>query len=71
MLEVSHLGYIKTIVTNPSHGTLGKINENTGLVSYTPDKDFSGNDSFSFKMNDGKTDSNNIAIVNIRVSGLQ
>ena len=59
------------IVTNPSHGTLGKINENTGDVTYTPDQGFQGDDSFTFKVNDRKVDSNDIATVKIRINGLQ
>ena len=54
------------IVTTPSHGTLGNINQVTGIVTYTPNQDFTGDDSFSFKVNDGKIDSNK-ATVNIRV----
>ena len=55
------------IVTNPSHGTLGNIDQNTGIVTYTPNPNFTGDDSFTFKVNDGKTDSSNTATVNIRV----
>jgi hypothetical protein len=54
------------IVTTPSHGTLGNINQVTGIVRYTPNQYFTGDDGFSFKVNDGKIDSNK-AIVNIRV----
>jgi DNA-binding beta-propeller fold protein YncE len=45
------------IVTNLDHGTLGHINQDTNTVIYTPDQDFIGVDRFTFKMNDGKTDS--------------
>jgi hypothetical protein len=57
------------IVTNPSHGTLGDINQATGVVTYTPNQGFTGDDSFTFKINDGKADSSNIGTVNIRVGG--
>ena len=53
-----------TLVTQPAHGTL------TGTAtsrSYTPNADFSGSDSFSFKANDGALDSNT-ATININVS---
>ena len=30
------------IVTNPSHGTLGNIDQNTGIVTYTPNPNFTG-----------------------------
>jgi tetratricopeptide (TPR) repeat protein len=56
------------IVTNPSHGTLTGINQQTGVVTYIPDQDFTGDDSFTFKVNDGKADSSNTGIVNIRVN---
>jgi len=54
------------VVTTPSHGTLGNINQVTGIVTYMPNRDFTGGDSFTFKVNDGKIDSNK-ATVNIRV----
>jgi hypothetical protein len=55
------------IVTIPSHGTLGNINQVSGVITYTPNRDFAGDDSFTYKVNDGKIDSNNIALVKIRV----
>jgi hypothetical protein len=54
------------IVSQPSHGILGRINQ--GVVTYTPNQGFTGNDSFTFKLYDGKTESINTATVNIRVS---
>jgi cellulose biosynthesis protein BcsQ len=51
-LDGDSLTYI--IVTNPSHGSLG------GTVPdliYTPDINYNGADSFSFRANDGTTDS--------------
>jgi hypothetical protein len=47
-----------TIVKRPLHGTLNDINQNTGVVTYSPKTNFTGNDSFQFKVNDGKIDSN-------------
>ncbi len=47
------------IVTNPSHGKLSGTAPN---VSYTPNPDFSGTDSFTFKVNDEKADSNTATI---------
>ena len=52
-------------VSDPSHGTLSNFEPNTGKVTYTP-KDYAGDNSFTFKANDGKVDSN-IAKVNITV----
>jgi len=51
------------IVTNPSHGKLSGTAPN---LSYTPDPDFSGTDSFTFKVNDKTTDSD-VANVSITV----
>ena len=47
------------IVTNPSHGKLSGTVPN---VSYTPNADFSGTDSFTFKVNDKTADSNTATI---------
>lgn len=51
-LEGSPLIY--TIVAQPVHGTLGGSPPN---VTYTPEANYSGPDSFSFKVNDGNADS--------------
>lgn len=53
---------VYSIVSPPTHGTV-EISEN--LAIYTPDPDFSGEDSFTYIANDG-TDSN-IATVSLRV----
>ncbi len=47
-----------SIVFQPSNGVLSDINQNTGVVTYTPNTDFASSDNFMFKVNDGKTDSN-------------
>jgi len=52
-----------TIVSNPSNGTLTGTAPN---LTYTPNPNFSGSDAFTFKVNDGTTDSN-IATVTITV----
>jgi VCBS repeat-containing protein len=41
-----------TITTPPQFGTLGAINQATGAVTYTPDPDFNGTDSFAFTVTD-------------------
>jgi VCBS repeat-containing protein len=51
------------IVTPPTHGTLSGT---APAVTYTPDANYFGNDSFRFKVNDGLVDSN-IATVDIMV----
>lgn len=45
------------IDTVPSSGILSNFDSNTGDVTYTPDADFSGFDSFTFTVNDGTFDS--------------
>jgi len=51
------------------HGTLTSINQDTGNVTYTPNQGFTGIDSFTFKINDGKVGSTNVGTVNIKVNG--
>lgn len=60
------------IVTSPSHGTLQGVGTNNVVLNgnkviYAPAKDFVGQDSFTFKVNDGTLDSNT-ATVSISVS---
>jgi cellulose biosynthesis protein BcsQ len=43
-----------TVVQSPSHGELSGT---APTLAYKPDKNYNGPDSFSFKVNDGKTDS--------------
>ncbi|MDP9349978.1 MAG: Ig-like domain-containing protein, partial [Chloroflexota bacterium] len=52
-----------TVVTQPTHGKLSGTAPN---LTYTPDSDYSGSDSFTYKANDGTEDSN-IATVSIIV----
>ena len=44
-----------TIVTPPAHGA---VIINGAIVTYTPSLNYNGQDSFTFKVNDGTTDSN-------------
>ncbi|MEY8747699.1 Ig-like domain-containing protein [Bacillales bacterium AN1005] len=46
-----------SLVENGSKGTAVITNEQTGAFSYTPSKDANGADSFTFKVNDGNSDS--------------
>ncbi|SFV71356.1 Chitinase [hydrothermal vent metagenome] len=59
--EGSLLTYI--VVDNPSHGVLSGT---APSLTYTPTTDYNGNDSFTFKVNDGLVDSEIVA-VNINV----
>lgn len=55
-----------TVVTSPTHGQVNITNAATGDFNYYPDADYVGADSFTFRVNDGVTDSN-IATVNLNV----
>jgi hypothetical protein len=46
------------IVSQPKHGKLGNVDQAAGKVTYTSNPDYTGNDSFTFKVNNGKIDSN-------------
>ncbi|MBN9524364.1 tandem-95 repeat protein, partial [bacterium] len=56
------------VVANPANGTL-TVNPATGAFTYTPNANFAGTDSFTFKANDGSADSN-VATVSITVRPL-
>lgn len=55
-LDGTSLTYI--IVSEPVNGVLGSLNASAGTVTYTPNLNFNGSDSFTFKVNDGTVDSN-------------
>lgn len=55
-----------SIVDEPENGTLSGFDSDTGEVTYTPDLNYNGDDSFTFQVNDGIDDSN-VATVNIVV----
>jgi Big-like domain-containing protein len=50
-----------TIAVPPLYGNLSEINQQTGVVTYTPRKGYEGQDRFSFNVNDGIEDSVNDA----------
>lgn len=53
------------LVTPPAHGTL--VFNPDGTFTYTPETDYHGTDSFTYKANDGSNDSN-VALVGITVN---
>src|SRR5207244_2651758 len=55
-----------SVVASPAHGTLSGSAPD---VTYTPNADYNGADSFTFKANDGTVDSN-IATVSIAVKAV-
>ncbi len=58
------------ILSGPTHGELININELNGSVTYIPPPNYAGQDSFTFKVNDGLVDSGNTATVSIRVNSI-
>ena len=55
------------VVQSPVNGTLGSINGST--VTYTPNPNFNGSDSFTFKASDGSADSN-IATASLTITAV-
>ena len=56
------------IISYPSNGVLSNnINQDTGVITYAPNTNFVGQDSFTYNVNDGKADSN-IATVSITIN---
>ena len=55
------------LVSGPAHGTL-TLNAD-GSFTYTPDANYNGSDSFTYKANDGSADSN-VATVSLTVSAV-
>ena len=57
-----------TKLSDPTDGTITSFDTNTGLFTFDPDTGFVGVNTFTFKINDGTTDSN-IATVTLIVGG--
>jgi VCBS repeat-containing protein len=55
------------LVTGPAHGTL--VLNSDGSFTYTPEANYNGSDSFTYKANDGTADSN-VATVNLTVNAV-
>jgi VCBS repeat-containing protein len=53
------------IAAGPAHGVL--VQNNDGSYNYTPDANYNGADSFTYKANDGELDSN-IATMSLNVT---
>ena len=51
-----------SVVSGPSHGTLSGFDPDTGEVTYIPNPDYHGGDSFTFKVNDGTVDSTDATV---------
>jgi hypothetical protein len=59
------------IVSDPSHGELDNFDKSDGTVSYTPEKDYSGEDKFEFKVMDNKGAESDKAEIKINVKPLE
>ena len=51
-----------SLVNGPQNGQLGEINQENGVVSYTPNEGYTGDDTFTYKVNDGTVDSEPIQV---------
>jgi uncharacterized repeat protein (TIGR01451 family) len=65
--DPNHLPLTFAIVGNPANGTLSLLNTTTGTVIYTPGTNYTGADSFTFRVNNGQTNSA-VATVNLTVA---
>jgi VCBS repeat-containing protein len=66
--DVDSTALTYSVVTGPANGTL-TLNAATGAYVYTPNANYNGSDSFTFRANDGSTDSN-IATVTLAVAAV-
>ncbi len=57
-VEGSSLTY--SIVSNPSNGSLGSVSGTS--VTYTPDTNWNGTDTFTYRANDGSLNSNTATV---------
>ena len=61
-----------TIISNPTNGQISNFDSNTGTLTYTPNTNFVGQDSFTFKVTDSRgLDSANTGMVTINVKSSQ
>ncbi len=55
------------IVSNPADATLNNFDSSKGTVTYSPEMNYTGNDSFSFNVIDDNDVESNVATVNVEV----
>ena len=58
------------VVADPSHGTLDNFDKSDGSVTYVPEKDYSGDDKFRFKVTDDKGAESDTAEVKISIKSI-
>ena len=66
-LDADQPGFAPVVVSGPAHGSVS-LNAEGGFI-YTPDADWNGEDSFSYKLSDGTVDSN-LATVSLTVAAV-
>lgn len=62
--QAAQLSY--AIVTNPTRGSLAGFDAQAGTITYTPDPDSNGEDSFTYRASHGNVLSN-VATVSLKV----
>ena len=62
-------GMTRSIVTNPSNGSVVLTGSGSQIATYTPNANWNGTDTFTWKANDG-TDDSNISTVTITVAAV-
>jgi VCBS repeat-containing protein len=67
LVRAIHESPLPMIVTGPQHGTL--VANVDGTYSYTPDANYFGADSFTYRVNDGELDSN-VATVTLNITAV-
>ncbi len=67
-VDTPQLGLTAILVTGPSHAADFTLNSD-GSFSYTPAANFNGTDTFTYKANDGASDSN-VAMVTIAINSV-
>ncbi len=55
--DPNNLPFVYAIVAGPANGALSGLDANTGSVTYQPGTNYSGADSFTFRVSDGQLDS--------------
>jgi hypothetical protein len=69
VLDDPNVELTASIVSPPMNGRLSEIDQSAGTIIYTPNPGFNGTDRFSYKANNGSSDSN-VATVSIAVKDL-
>ncbi len=58
------------ITSDPSHGKLDNFDKSEGTLTYVPEKDYSGDDKFKFKVVDDKGAESNVATIEVSIQSI-